>query len=62
MTDMRQKIRKPAKALKPALEVRLRDILPESAMRWREDNKQAFEELGKDIEKDGMWSDGLRVW
>jgi post-segregation antitoxin (ccd killing protein) len=59
---MRQKIRKSAKAPEPTVGVGLKDNLPETARRWSEENKQAFEELGKDIEKYGMWSDGLRVW
>jgi antitoxin CcdA len=34
----------------------------EIGRRWREENKSAFEELGKEIEENGIWSDGLRSW
>jgi antitoxin CcdA len=39
-----------------------RALREEIGKRWKEENKAAFEALGKDIEKNGLWSDGLRVW
>jgi antitoxin CcdA len=39
-----------------------RALRDEIGRRWKEENKAAFEALGKEIEKNGIWSDGLRVW
>jgi antitoxin CcdA len=32
------------------------------AKRWLEENAEASEENRKDIEKNGIWSDGRRMW
>jgi post-segregation antitoxin (ccd killing protein) len=34
----------------------------ELARRWQQENAVAFEENRKDVEKNGLWSDGRRLW
>jgi antitoxin CcdA len=34
----------------------------ERARKWREDNAEAIRQHNEMIEKDGLWSDGLRPW
>jgi antitoxin CcdA len=75
---MLQKAPKPTKSLNLTVDARLIEdareyginlsalldgaLREEIGKRWKEENKAAFEALGKDIEKYGLWSDGLRVW
>lgn len=33
-----------------------------SARRWAEDNREAIEHSNAELERDGLWSDGLRLF
>jgi antitoxin CcdA len=39
-----------------------RALRAELARKWQEENAAAFEEDRKDIEANGLWSDGRRMW
>ncbi len=39
-----------------------RALREEVARRWQQENANAFEENRKDIEVNGLWSDGRRLW
>jgi antitoxin CcdA len=39
-----------------------RALRDELAKKWLAENAEAFEENRKDIEANGLWSDGLRMW
>lgn len=39
-----------------------RALRHEIAQKWLKENAKAFEENRKEIEANGMWSDGLRMW
>ncbi len=39
-----------------------RALRDELAQKWLKENAEAFEENRKDIEANGLWSDGLRMW
>lgn len=39
-----------------------RALRNELGRRWQEDNAAAFEENRKDMKKNGLWSDGRRMW
>lgn len=43
--------------LEEALRERARD---EERRRWKEENREAIEAFNRRIERDGVWSDGLR--
>lgn len=46
-----------SKTLEDGLLERVRDL---EARRWREDNRKAIEAYNARVERDGIWSDGLR--
>jgi antitoxin CcdA len=52
-------------ALRSALSFRLRTPNPaseERARRWREDNAEAIRASNEELERNGLWSDGLRLF
>ena len=54
-----------AKEMELNLSATLEDVLrektrAEEARRWKEENREAIEAFNRRIERDGIWSDGLR--
>lgn len=54
-----------AKEMKINLSATLEEVLRERSReeerrRWKEENKEAIEAFNRRIERDGIWSDGLR--
>jgi antitoxin CcdA len=50
-------------ALSTLMEEKIADTLKaDRAKRWREENANAIREHNERIEKEGLWSDGLRPW
>jgi antitoxin CcdA len=39
-----------------------RALLAEAASRWQSENAEAIASYNADIDKNGVWSDGLREW
>lgn len=48
-----------SRLLEPALRDRVRD---EKARRWRENNAEAIHISNEELEKNGLWSDGYRLF
>jgi antitoxin CcdA len=53
------------RALRSALSFRLREPSAadeERARRWREDNAEALRVSNEELQRNGLWSDGLRLF
>ena len=48
-----------SKTLEPKLMEALRE---ERARRWKEANRSAIQEANQELERNGLWSDGLRLF
>jgi antitoxin CcdA len=61
--DLLSEARKQGLNLSELMERTIADVTKvERARKWREDNAEAIRQHNEMIEREGLWSDGLRPW